>query len=355
LSRFRILVAIVAWIAGVATQAAPLSDNTVRLAPSQLKLPQNIGPLRYTGENRFRDRRLGRSFGFNASGISLSIYVYDYGVRDVPDGADSVPLCEQYESAKQEIERGGNYENVTLKAEVSRRLLPGSDDSPIAREALYEFDRRGVHALSALWLTAIDGYFVKLRLSLRSEVADELDEARTQILEAIADAIANRRKREMRPSRPPAQDASIEVDGHHDPEAAALWFTYAAHLVTFSREYPERRPACGGQLVPGFIGELAARRAALAEYRSRAPAGIASGYFDELARVDGAGLLEEYVWHYLRDEELDRVPPLELQMGAFEEYRERELADHVVQSGARVRINTVRVLPPAPDPRPDAR
>ena len=64
--------------------AAPLGDNTVRLAPSQLKLPQNIGPLRFSGQNRFSDRRLGRSFSFNASGISLSVYVYDYGIEGIP-------------------------------------------------------------------------------------------------------------------------------------------------------------------------------------------------------------------------------------------------------------------------------
>ncbi len=340
-----LLAGILACLAAMAAQAAPLSDNTVRLAPSQLKLPQAIGPLRYTGENRFSDRRLGRSFGYNASGISLSIYVYDYGVRHIPDGADSVPLCEQFESAKQEIERGGNYDNVTLKSEVSRPLA-GGDDAPVAREALYEFDRRGVHAVSALWLTAIDGYFVKLRLSLRAEVADELEEARTQILEAIADAIANRRKRKLNDAGPPDQEASIEVDSRFDPETAALWFAYAARLITFSREHPETRPACGGRLVPGFAAELAARREALAQYRSRGHAGNGDGYFAELARVDDAGLLEEYVWHYLRDEKLDAVPPLELQMGAFDEYRERELVAHVVESGARVRINTVRQLPP---------
>jgi len=352
--RIRFIAGMVGCILGSAAHPAPLSDNTVRLAPSQLKLPQAIGPLRYTGENRFNDRRLGRSFGYNASGISLSIYVYDYGLRGIPDGADSVPLCEQFLSAKQEIERGGNYDNVALKGEFSRRLADRVD-APLAREALYEFDRRGVHALSALWITAVDGYFIKLRLSLRSEVADELDEARAEILsaidEAIADAAADHRKRGNRESPPPVEEASIEVDSHYDPDTAALWFAYAARLITWSREHPETRPYCGGRLVPGFAAELAARRAALAEYRLRMPDAAPSNYFADLARIDDQGLLEEYVWHYLRDEQTDLMPPLELQMGAFDEYRERELVTHVVQSGARVRINAVRALPSPPDVR----
>jgi hypothetical protein len=326
------------------SHAAPLGDNTVRLAPSQLRLPQNIGPLRYNGESRFSDRRLGRSFGYNATGISLSIYVYDYGVEGIPDGADSVPLCEQFESAKLEIERGGNYENVAMRGEVSRRLTDAAD-APVAREAVYEFDRHGVHAVSVLWLTAIDGYFLKLRLSLRAEVADELEEARAQILAAIAGSIENRRRRAQNPPPPAVQEASIEVDGSYDAGTAALWLSYAAHLVTFSREHPETRPACGGRLVPGFAAELAARRSALGDYRARGAQGDA--YFDELVRIEDAGFLDEYAWHYLRNDRWDVTPPADLELGAFEVFRQRELAAHVVQSGARVRINTVRALPMA--------
>lgn len=341
-----IVAVVVASGACAGLHAAPLGDNTVRLAPSKLRLPQAIGPLRYSGGNRFDDRRLGRSYGYNAAGISLSLYVYDYGVRDVPDGADSVPLCEQFEKAKREIEQGGNYENVTLISEYSRPLAEGPG-AQTAREALYGFERRGVRAVSALWLTAVDGFFFKLRLSLRWEIADELDEARSRILSALQEAIEGR-KRKPRESPPPVQEASIEIDGHVDPDTAALWFEYAAQLVTYSRSRPGLRPACGGPLMPDFAAELDARRAALAAYRARDAANRSSGYFDALSRVDEAGLLAEYVWHYLRNEKIDLNPPMELRMGDFAEYRQRELADHVVQSGARVRFNTVRMLPAPP-------
>ncbi len=102
--------------------AAPLGDNTVKLLPSKLRLLQNIGPMRYTGANRYNDRRLGRSFGYGVSGISLTIYVYDYGLSDLPDGPDSVPACEQFERARLEIENGGNYQNVVLRGQSTRRM-----------------------------------------------------------------------------------------------------------------------------------------------------------------------------------------------------------------------------------------
>jgi len=333
---------------GGTARPIPLSDNTVRLLPSKFRLLQNIGPMRFTGSNRYTDRRLGQSFGYGASGISLTIYVYDFGLRDLPDGPDSVAACEQFERAKREIEVGGNYQNVVLRRQVTRRMRD-SADAPLAREAAYEFDRNGIHATSVLWLTVADGYFVKLRLSLRSEVADELDEARTQILETLAASLTARPRRAPPPpdNRP---ETSVDFDSTTDPADAALWLIYAGELLRASRDVPDALPPCGGPLVPGYAAELTARRAALQGYQAREPAQRTSPYFSELARIDAAGFLEEYVWHYLRNESRDTSPPADLDLPAFESFRLRELPEHAVRTGARVRVNTVRALPLDPQP-----
>jgi hypothetical protein len=332
------------WLCAVVAQGAALGDNTVRLAPSPFKLPQNIGPMRFSGEVRYSDRRMGRAFTYNASGISLKIYVYDYGLRNVADGPDSVAACEQFESAKREIERGGNYQNVILRGQFSR-AMGAADTAPVAREAVYAFERNGIHAVSALWVTAADGYFLKLRLSLRAEIADELEEAREQILEAIAVALSARPARPAIVALEPVQEASIDVETNPDTASAAAWLAYAVELARYSGEHPETRPPCGGRLVPGFAAELAARQAALREYRMRTTAAQTSSYFNQLARVEAAGFLDEYVWHFLRNEGWDLAPPAGLELDAFEPFRQRELATHVAQSGARVRINAVAVLP----------
>jgi hypothetical protein len=336
-------------LTGGAAHPAALGDNTVKLLPSKFRLLQNIGPMRFTGQNRYSDRRLGRSFGFGASGISLTIYVYDYGLRDIPDGPDSVPACEQFERAKAEIESGGNYQNVVLRRQVTRRMRDTAD-APLAREALYEFDRNGVHAVSLLWVTAADGYFVKLRLSLRDEVADELEEARAQILSTLAESFA------ARPARPAAAAAgaqpetSIVIEPGGDPSEAALWFNYVNELLRTVGETPDRLPPCGGTVVPGFAADLAARRSALREFLARNAADHTSVYFSELARIEAAGFLEEYVWHYLRDASVDSLPPADLDLGAFEKFRLENLATHVVRTGAHVRVSTVRALPLDPAP-----
>ena len=332
--------------AGVA-YAARLGDNTVKLLPSKFRLLQNIGPMRYTGENRYTDRRLGRSFGYGASGISLTIYVYDFGMRDIPDGPDSVAVCEQFERAKHEIEFGGNYQNVVLRGQSTRRMKDLAN-APLVREAHYELDRNGIHAVSILWLAAADGYFVKLRLSLRSEVADELEEARQQILADLADAFAARPARPVDGASSALPESSIEIDPANDPAETQLWAAYATELLRASRDAPGAIPPCGGPLRPTFATELAARGTALREYLARDVR--PPGYFADLGRVEAAGFLDEYVWHYLHDVEIDKAPPAGLDLAAFETFRQRELATHQVRTGARVRVNTVRALPLEPGP-----
>lgn len=335
---------VVACVATVAP-GAPLGDNTVKLAPSLLKLPQNIGPLRYAGENRYSDRRMGRSFGYNASGISLNIFVYDYGIRNLADGPDTVPACEQYQSAKDEIEHGGNYENVVLSGEFSRPLRPGSELA--AREAIYQFERNGLKAVSVLWITAADGFFIKLRLSMRTEIGDELDDAREQILGSLAEAIDGRPRRVM-PAAPAPAEASIEMNASGDPADSSMWLAYAVELTKYAREHPESTPPCGGVFEPPYQVEVDARLAALREYRARPANGRRSGYFALLSKVETEGFLDEYVWSYLHRDAWGNAPPHELSMGAFTEFSARELAAHTAQSGAHVRISAVRVLPPPP-------
>jgi len=327
--------------------AAPLGDNTVKLLPSKLRLLQNIGPLRYTGTNRYSDRRLGRSFGYGVSGISLTIYVYNYGLSGIPDGPDSVSACEQFERARHEIENGGNYQNVVLRGQSTRRMADRAN-APLVREAHYELDRNGIHAVSVLWLTAADGHFVKLRLSLRGEVADELEDARQQILVELAEAFAARPARPAGTVAAPPPESSIEVDPGNDPAEVQLWAAYASELLKAARETPAVLPPCGGALRPNFATELAARGGALREYLARDTR--PPGYFAELARIEAGGFLDEYVWYYLRAVETEKSAPAGLDLAAFEVFRQRELATHVVRTGARVRVNTVRLLPLIPTP-----
>src|SRR5262245_7157328 len=90
-----------AALCGVAQAQEP-----VKLLPAQIELPSRLGPLVYNGEpSKFGDPRLGIGYNYFAQGANLTVYVYDAGVTDIPDGADSMPTCNEYEVAKQGVEQ----------------------------------------------------------------------------------------------------------------------------------------------------------------------------------------------------------------------------------------------------------
>src|SRR5262249_54805988 len=155
--------------------------------------------------------------------------------------------------------------------------------APVAREAVYEFERNGMRALSVLWLTAADGFFVKLRMSMRVEIGDELDDAREQILDAIAAAIEARPPRAPPPADPAAGGPALPEPTLELPQATPVfdpraWFAYALELSRYARENPGAGPPCGGLLDPPFALEVEGRRAALREYRQRPVHGRRSNY-----------------------------------------------------------------------------
>jgi len=183
---------------------------------------------------------------------------------------------------------------------------------------------------------------------MRQEVADEFDEARASILDAMAASLSARPSRLSPP--PPAREPSIDIDAGNDPGDAALWLAYAMELARRAQESPAILPPCGGTLQPDYATERAARRVALDEYRRRPVAERTSEYFEALARVDDAGFFDEYVWTFLRNAARDTTTPTALALDDFEKFRARELDGHRVETGAHVRVNTVRALPLAATP-----
>src|SRR5262249_3679829 len=106
------------WVAlscAIAQLAA--AGEPLKLFASPLALPRHIGPLRTDGEaHTFGDPRAGNAYLYEGKGLLLTVYVYDAGIADIPDGAASVPVCEQYEEAKQGVSQAG-YRDVVLKSE----------------------------------------------------------------------------------------------------------------------------------------------------------------------------------------------------------------------------------------------
>ena len=130
------------------------AEETLKLLPSPLEMPRRIGPMASDGAaHSYEDPRLGSSYQYLGRGLSLTIYVYDAGVDAIPDGADNIPVCDQFEDAKNGVAKAG-YLDMALKSEQMVRLAPPGDvllareaririRAPGAQDHLLRVDHRG--------------------------------------------------------------------------------------------------------------------------------------------------------------------------------------------------------------------
>jgi hypothetical protein len=273
---------------GLARLAVAAGD-TVALLPTPLELPARIGPMRIQGEPyHYQPASLGVSYQYVGSGLSLTVYVYDEGVADLPDGGDTVPNCYQFEQAKYDVQHAG-YGDVKLVSERLVRLAP-PDDAPLAREASFEFVRDGRPTISYLWITGFAKNFVKLRFSLDADLRSEVPEARAAILGALGATL----KPHLAPADPdakkPGTSMNLVMGGKDDDLSAG--FMYTIMLSTILDKSPEQAPVCGGQYPPSYQADLAAFRGvgSLGGKSDKSP------FAKKLGEIDAAGFLEEFVW-----------------------------------------------------------
>ena len=335
--------------------AAPLASaqDTVTLLPTRLEMPRRIGPMYLQGEpHKFSPAELGYGYQYDGAGLSLTVYVYDSGIADIPDGGDTTPTCMQFEQAKQDVTRAG-YANVTLKSQQLARLAP-PDDLPLAREAVFEFERGGKPTISYLWITAVNKNFVKMRFSLDARLRDEVPEARRSVLSALGTAM----KPQLQPPapKPQGEEKSEEKKGpatqlmigvtDSDDMAAAL--VYLMVLSGMTEGPVEQMPVCGGPLVPSFETDVEAYRGVVTVERE----GATSKLGKRLADIEAAGFLEEFVWSDLHREEWGTTPPPGLALDDYKPWRKKNLKRFKAPSLGTVAIDQPRPMPIEPAEAP---
>src|SRR6476659_6490868 len=176
------------WAMSLLACTTLANADPVKLAPGPFELPDRIGPMRFDGQShKYDDSRLGASYQYFGGGLSLTVYVYDLGAENIPDGGDTRLACEAFEGAKGDVMHAG-YQNVVLKSQQLARLDPTAE-SPVAREAVFEYTRSNRPTVSYLWVTGASKEFVKLRFSIDEQYRDELAEARRTVLNAVGDAL----------------------------------------------------------------------------------------------------------------------------------------------------------------------
>jgi hypothetical protein len=320
----RRLCSLASLVLGVALSGpAAAAGEPLKLGPTRLELPPRIGPLVTDGvAHGFGDPRLGVGYQYNGDGLALTLYVYDGGIPDIPDGGDTIASCQQFEQAKSEIQ-GAGYSNVSLKSQQLVRLAP-PEPAPVAREAVLELTRNGHEVISYLWVTAFDRNFIKLRFSLDAALRDEMAEARRAVLDALGAAMKPHLAPvpvASEPGKPEPAGTSINLSlgGDNDDMQASILYTML--LATALDQGPDMAPVCGGPLVPTFDAEVGIFRAMVAMNGGEPD----SKFSRQLADAESAGMLEELVWSDLHREQWGKAAPDGLELRGYKSWKKKHL------------------------------
>lgn len=324
--------------AGVAAQ-----EPTLELAPSPLEVPARIGPL--VGNptpHEYGEPGMGVSYQYGAPGASLTVYVYDAGIADLEQGADTIPACVQFELAKQGVSQA--YQQSRLLSEHLVKLLP-PQAAPLMREAVFEFEHEGHGLVSYVWITAVAGQFIKLRFTADKEIQDELPDARRVILAAFGEAI----QPHLSPADPEAKKSGTAINldlNSLDGDFGTAGLLYPMLLSAVAEQTPDAAPVCGGEMVPSFETELGLYRTLFVD--SGEGGGTAFG--KRIARAATDGFLEELVWVELHRDSWGKRAPQELALEDYAKWKRKNLKRFRRPAFGSVYIDHPRPLAPEPTP-----
>jgi hypothetical protein len=166
--------------AGIVTVVAVLMAATAVSAQDWLKerlkvvyglsIPDRVGSLVYGQTIDFESKSPGLGYALRFGGRPgwmVDVYLYDLGLKSIPDDAESDVLKDQLAQARGdifELAKRGTYANVTEKGDFN---LP-STGKPRFICATFRYlrgERVDIDAESYLCLSSWNGKFVKVRMS----------------------------------------------------------------------------------------------------------------------------------------------------------------------------------------------
>jgi hypothetical protein len=283
---------------------------------------------------------MGVSYQYGMPGASLTVYVYDAEVKDLADGADTVPSCVEFEVAKQGVLQ--SYKEVKLISQYMVRLLP-PEVAPQMREARYEMLREGNPVVSYVWVTTVAGQFIKLRFTLDQHLRDEAIDARRAILSTFGTAI----KPHLAPVDPDAKKPGTSIGfnmGVLNDDIGPAGIMYPMLLSSVAEKDPALLPLCGGELVPNFETEVGLYRALFVDGTDGRKTKIGG----QIAKADEAGFLEELVWTELHRDNWGDSSPDGLTLSKYKAWKKKNLKGFRPPSFGTVNFNYPRPLPPEP-------
>lgn len=168
----RVLAAMLtAMVMGVAMFSAPATAQLASIE-KEFPLPPAIAGMAKGQATDFEAKKAGLGYGFiySMTGARADIFIYDLGMKNIPDGPKNDIITSQLERAKQDIytvQKKGGYTGVQLKSSFDVNNAAGK---PLFLCAYFQLVRKdsGVSD-SYLCVTGAAKKFVKVRIAMRQD------------------------------------------------------------------------------------------------------------------------------------------------------------------------------------------
>ena len=139
----------------------------VREPAIDLEFPERLGSLALKGRMQFPKPGEGATIGYEGPGFRGAVYVYDAGVKDIPNGVGSPVIHKHFQETAAALQRASS--EGTAKARVAPikgstiSSFPGCGPQFMWRSDALEMNGQAV--VSRTYLTGYNKHFVKLRVT----------------------------------------------------------------------------------------------------------------------------------------------------------------------------------------------
>lgn len=183
--RFGLLFLLLACI----TLSAEAQTNSYRHLATGLVFPETLAemPMVSLTDHEKDNPGLGVSIGYNAPGITVTLYLYTLGLRSISGDPASPILKEHFNQVIQDIykvEELGYYNNVK-KLSQGAAFLKQDNRGPKALFASLSYVQSGTDRLSKLYLLGHKNHFVKIRFTYDKAGQKHSEETLKQFLNEI--------------------------------------------------------------------------------------------------------------------------------------------------------------------------
>jgi|WetSurMetagenome_2_1015567.scaffolds.fasta_scaffold04467_8 hypothetical protein len=132
---------------------------------------------------------LGVSIGYNAPGIALTIFIYDYRIKEFPDGPGDPVMKQHFDQVLGDVMKmgeQGKYDYLILENIADEIVLGASKKGPRALSASFSYILNGEKSLSALYLISYKKNFIKIRFTYNENVKGKATLILRQLLYRLA-------------------------------------------------------------------------------------------------------------------------------------------------------------------------